>query len=258
VTATSSRGTTYSSVWVGIDGYADSTVEQIGTEQDVVNGKAVYQVWYEMYSSGDQQPEQVISSMTIEPGDSISASVQYISSGAHAGDFELSITDNSRANDSFTTYVSSASVQSPTAQLTSAEWVVEAPSLGNDVAALADFSGVTFTNATATIDGVTGPIDDSAWQSQAMNIVSGNGTDLDTTSVLVDSGTSFAVTYDATSSGSSGSGGGRWGASREGSASSGVGSVAPSAGPAPVPIFYGTTPPSRKPSFGSARGSLWG
>ena len=36
----SSRGTTYSAVWVGIDGYSDSTVEQIGTEEDVVNGSA--------------------------------------------------------------------------------------------------------------------------------------------------------------------------------------------------------------------------
>ncbi len=52
VTATSSRGTTYSSVWVGIDGYSNSTVEQIGTEQDVVNGTPEYSVWWEMYSSG--------------------------------------------------------------------------------------------------------------------------------------------------------------------------------------------------------------
>ena len=42
----SSSGKTYSAVWVGIDGYAsDSTVEQIGTEQDVVNGTPVYQAW---------------------------------------------------------------------------------------------------------------------------------------------------------------------------------------------------------------------
>ena len=51
VTATSSRGTTESAVWVGIDGYSSSTVEQIGTEQDVVNGTPQYSAWWEMYSS---------------------------------------------------------------------------------------------------------------------------------------------------------------------------------------------------------------
>src|SRR4051812_35832181 len=38
-TVTGSRqGSSYSSAWVGIDGFSDSTVEQIGTEQDVING----------------------------------------------------------------------------------------------------------------------------------------------------------------------------------------------------------------------------
>ncbi len=196
--------------------------------------------------------------MTIEPGDSISASVQYIASGAHAGDFELSITDNSRSNDSFTTYVSSSQLQNPTAQMSSAEWVVETPSLGSSVASLANFGGVTFTNALATINGVTGSINDAAWQSQAMNIVSGSGATQATTSVLDGSGTSFAVTYDSTSSSASpGSGGGWWGLSQEGPESSVSGPVASSSATATVPVFYGTTPPSRKPPFSSARGSLW-
>src|SRR5208337_430048 len=85
---------------MGNDGSSDSTVEQIGTEQDVVNGTPVYSAWWEMYSTGNQQPEQTISSMTIEPGDSITASVRYITSGTYAGDFYLSIVDTSRANDS--------------------------------------------------------------------------------------------------------------------------------------------------------------
>ncbi len=207
VSASSSNGRSYSAVWVGIDGYNDSTVEQIGTSQNVVNGRAEYEVWWEMYSSGKQQPEQVVSSMTIEPGDSISASVQYISSGAHAGDFYLTITDNSRAGDSFSIYVSSAQTQSPAAERSSAEWVVEAPSLGNNVADLSDFGTVTFTSAAATINGVTGSIDDSAWQSQAINMASGFGSLEDTTSTLVDSGSSFAVTYDTSSAAQSPPGG---------------------------------------------------
>ena len=68
--------------------------------------------------------------------------------------------------------------------------------------------------ALKVLDGVTGPINDAAWQSQAVNIASGNWADLDTTSVLADSGTSFAVTYDPTST-TTGSGSGvgtGWGA----------------------------------------------
>ena len=194
----SSSGQTYSAVWVGIDGSSDSTVEQIGTEQDVVNGTPVYSAWWEMYSTGNQQPAQPISSMTIEPGDSITALVQYITSGTYAGDFYLSIVDTSRANDSFSTYESSSATQSPSAQRTSAEWIVEAPSVGSGVADLANFGSVTFTNATAVINGVSGPIDSSSWQSEAINMVSSNGVAYDTTSVLTNSGTSFVVTYDST------------------------------------------------------------
>ena len=43
--SSSSGSTSYSAVWVGIDGFSNGTVEQIGTSQDEVNGTAVYQVW---------------------------------------------------------------------------------------------------------------------------------------------------------------------------------------------------------------------
>ena len=44
-------------MWVGIDGYSDSTVEQIGTEENVVNGVPQYHAWWKMYSAGKSQPE---------------------------------------------------------------------------------------------------------------------------------------------------------------------------------------------------------
>jgi hypothetical protein len=189
-----SRATTDSCVWVGIDGSSNSTVEQIGTGEDVLNGRSVYYAWWEMYSSGIGQPQQFIKTMSVGPGDSITASVQYIASGANAGDFDLSITDNSRPNDSFSTYQSSAQTQSPLAQRETAEWIVEAPGVGGGFATLADFGRVTFSNASAVIDGVSGPIDSASWQSQAMNIAS-NGGNSDSTSGLTDSGSSFVVTY---------------------------------------------------------------
>ena len=80
-----STGTTYGCVWVGIDGWGNSTVEQIGTEENWVNGRSVYYAWWEMYSTGIGQPEQLIAGMLIQPGDSISASVQYITSSGSSG-----------------------------------------------------------------------------------------------------------------------------------------------------------------------------
>ena len=168
------RGTYYSSAWVGIDGLSDSTVEQIGTEQDVSKGTAHYDAWWEMYSSGLGQPEQVISGFKIKPGDSITASVQYTGSG----NFALKITDTTE-NESFTTTQNTNVTQSPTASQSSAEWIVEAPSVGGRQASLANFGTITFSNASATINpgsgAITGPINDSAWQNEAIDMITSRG-----------------------------------------------------------------------------------
>lgn len=188
-----SSGTYDSSTWVGIDGYGNQTVEQLGTEQDMVNGQPVYRAWWEMYSSGAGQPEQIIPGMIIGPGDSITATVQYITSGAHAGQYYMTMVDNSRSNDSFSTYQTSASTQSPLAQGSCAEWIMEAPSVNGQISQTPNFSPVRFTNASVTINGSTGPINSPSWQSAALNLVQ-NGTPIDTTSTLGGSGGSFTVT----------------------------------------------------------------
>src|SRR5262249_9251961 len=84
VPAVSSSVSGYSSAWVGIDGWGSSTVEQIGTDSDYVNGQAAYYAWYEMYPAAP-----VNLSLTINPGDTMSASVSYTGSNQYV----LSITD---------------------------------------------------------------------------------------------------------------------------------------------------------------------
>jgi hypothetical protein len=200
-----STGAYYGSVWVGIDGYRNSTVEQIGTEEDFINGKAVYYAWWEMYSTnGALVPgegyEAPISNMTISPGDLISASVQYVPWPIDG--FILSIVDKSRANDSFATLQHSAGTQSPLAQRSSAEWIVEAPTVYGGIATVPNFGSVFFSDATASINGVTGAINCPSWQSQAINMASW-GVTYDTTSALTNLGSSFAVTYN-TSAGAGG------------------------------------------------------
>ena len=106
VTKTGSS-TAYASVWVGIDGSTNSTVEQIGTGSIITpSGVVTNDAWYEMYPSGGVVITMATStstthgrsnsvSATVKPGDSITASVTYIGSS----DFTLTITDTTEEMD---------------------------------------------------------------------------------------------------------------------------------------------------------------
>lgn len=187
-----STGKTYSSVWVGIDGLSSPTVEQIGTEEDVVNGQAQYYAWFEMFPRGPV----TISSMKVKPGDQMVASVSY----AGFGFFQLTMTDQTE-HESFSTMQ-----WSPFALRSSAEWIVEAPSSATGTLPLANFGAATFTGAYVTMNGQTGPIN-GPWQFTAINMIKGpSGPTQASTSGLTDSGTgskatsSFTVTYIPTGS----------------------------------------------------------
>jgi hypothetical protein len=152
----------YASFWVGIDGanlstpFNGQTIEQIGTDSEVVNGVPQYYAWYEMYPAGEQKI-----AITISPGNSMAASVQYATSGAYAGEFDLSIADA-------TTGVSYSNYFSPpggtTALRNSAEWVAEAPWTINNrgdlaVLPLSEFGTMSFSGDSASLsNGVSGPI----------------------------------------------------------------------------------------------------
>src|SRR6202023_2516065 len=70
-----SRGSQYSSFWVGLDGYSSGSVEQTGSDTDCPGGRAVYYPWYEMY------PNPSFSyTNTVRPGDHFNASVTYVGS----------------------------------------------------------------------------------------------------------------------------------------------------------------------------------
>jgi len=122
-----------SSIWVGIDGMANQTVEQIGTEQDCVNGLPVYKAWWETYPN----PKTPIS-MAVKPGDAMRGEVKYVGNGQ----FELTLA-NLTTGQSFKTTQSA-----PGAARSSAEWIVEAP-YKDGVLPLANFGSVSFRNAPA-------------------------------------------------------------------------------------------------------------
>jgi hypothetical protein len=177
-------GAAYAGFWVGIDGYTSDTVEQIGTDSDVNNGVASYYAWYEMYPNYSYEIP-----MTILPGDSITASVEYLSSSR---EYQLSITDSSRPGESFSQDFSRTPGTHP--QRSSAEWVAEAPSSGatGDVLGLSQFGTVNFSGASATLNnGTSGPISSFPYDSIAMSTTAtGLGT---SPSPLDPTGSSFTV-----------------------------------------------------------------
>jgi len=132
----SSRKATYSSQWVGIDGFNNSSLIQTGTEADYYNGSAHYAAWWEILPAA----ETVIPSITDSPGDNMSAS---ISKGSH-GSWTITITDTTTGKG----FMTSQSYSGPG---TSAEWIEEAPSVGGHVATLATYSSPdTFDPGTAS------------------------------------------------------------------------------------------------------------
>ena len=128
------RKASYSSNWIGIDGFNNNNLIQTGTESDYVSGSARYDAWWEILPAA----ETVIPSITVHPGDHFSASVTKGSGTS----WTITITDTTNGQ-SFTT------VQNYGGPQTSAEWIEEAPTVGGRVAPLAHYGQATFDPGTA-------------------------------------------------------------------------------------------------------------
>ncbi len=127
------------SFWVGLDGDGSATTEQIGTAALSRDGQVTYYAWYEMYP----QPEARIATVTVTPGDTLSAAVVTDGQGSYA----LTLTDET-SGATFSTQNAG-----PAVTPTSAEIVAEAPtdaSLGRLIP-LADFDAVVFSGC--AVDG---------------------------------------------------------------------------------------------------------
>jgi peptidase A4-like protein len=177
-TATCTNKTTYSSFWVGLDGYNSSSVEQLGTEADCSHGKPVYYAWWEMYPN----PSNTIRGFTVTPGLSYTAEVKYNGNGS----FTLSI---SGGGQNFST---NQTLNNPS--LSSAEWIAEAPSMcaGNcRVLPLTNFGTVNFSGSSANGKA----INSSAWSYDPLTMVT-NGLQVKAApSGLDSSGSAFSVAW---------------------------------------------------------------
>jgi hypothetical protein len=194
-TLSCTSATRYSAFWVGIDGFKSGsrTVEQTGTEADCSGGVASYSAWYEFFPANP-----VTVSMTVHHGDTMDASVTYVSSTVG---FKIVVTDVTTGR------TVSHSKTVPTAERSSAEWIAEAPccELSGSLLPLSDFGTVHFgTDATgvahtnvATISGVSHAIGGFAASSvNRINMENQAHTKTKAaTSALTPDGTSFNVTW---------------------------------------------------------------
>ena len=157
----------YSAAWVGIGGFKPTSdaLEQIGTEVDCnPAGKAVSTAWYELVPA----PSKTIS-LAVHPGDAMHATVTVV------GHQVTVVLDNLTSHRTFR-----RSMYAPSIDVSSAEWIVEAPSecisqLACQALPLADFGSVTFDSARATSTaGTTGSIMSPTWWRTKIELTPGS------------------------------------------------------------------------------------
>ncbi len=128
-TVESTAGSTYSSTWVGIDGFTNSKLIQVGTSQNSVDGVARYAAWWEVLPAN----AVTISDLPVRAGDHILAKLARRSAGV----WTISL-------DNLTTGMAFVLTTAYDGPGSSAEWIQEAPTVGSKTAALASYGTTTF------------------------------------------------------------------------------------------------------------------
>ncbi|HET9720791.1 MAG TPA: G1 family glutamic endopeptidase [Solirubrobacteraceae bacterium] len=187
----------FSAFWVGLGGYRlnSQALEQVGTEFDcTMLGRPEVSVWYELVPA----PSHTVR-MVVHPGDLVSAWV--IVHGIHVTIGLIDRTDHHRFR---------KQIIDRHADLTSAEWIAEAPSeclgIANcSVLPLADFGSVSFMHAYAQANRHrAGGISSHHWNrtrillanTNGRRYVSGNSASAHATpSVLHQDGRAFSITF---------------------------------------------------------------
>jgi len=151
--------------WVGLGGYAlnSQALEQAGTDSDCDStNRPSYYAWYEIVPA---PPVNV--RLKIAPGDTITASVN-IRNNNSAVLFQIK---NRSRGTVFTKLVTLTAAP----DLSSAEWIAEAPSSCTQTSCrplpLANFGSVAFTKVAALGNGNGGTVANPAWTAEAISLV---------------------------------------------------------------------------------------
>ncbi len=118
----------YSSAWIGIDGFSNSSLIQTGTEQDYENGKAVYYAWWEILPAAETRIPYPVS-----PGDLMYARISKL----RRSNWLILLANKTKG------WVF-RKVKTYKGPATSAEWIMEAASLDDKTAKLANYGNIVF------------------------------------------------------------------------------------------------------------------
>ncbi len=130
--ARAGANTAYSASWIGIDGFNNSSLIQVGTSQNIVHGVPRYSAWWEVLPA----PETEINPgrYPVRPGDTILAAIGKQTDRT----WTITLTNETRG---WTFNLSGVRYRGPQ---TSAEWIQEAPMVNGQLSPLANYGTVTF------------------------------------------------------------------------------------------------------------------
>ncbi|KAL7919882.1 peptidase A4 family domain-containing protein [Trichoderma austrokoningii] len=171
-------GTEYcGAAWVGIDGYSDADLIQTGVLWCIQDGEFLYEAWYEYLPA----------SLVAYSGISVTAGSVVTVTATKTGN-----------NSGVTTLTSGGKTVSHTFSNqksplpgTSAEWIVEDFTSGSSLVPFADFGSVTFTGASALVNGAT--VTPGSGSSTIIDLENSRGQIITGTTI---SGSSVTVNYE--------------------------------------------------------------
>lgn len=169
--------------WVGIGGVTGQDLIQAGTQAVTDrSGGVSYQAWYETLPQATQPI-----SLAVNGGDSITASL----SETAANTWQISVRDNTtgQSYENTITYASS---------LSSAEWIEEMPSDGNSSIPLDNFGTISFSGASAVMNG--SQVSLSGAGARPITMITQAGQTLASPSAIGGDGASFNVVRSAVAS----------------------------------------------------------
>jgi peptidase A4-like protein len=167
--------------WVGLDGFSDSTVEQLGTISWCFESTPTYFTWYEMFPAGTIEV-----GTALKPGDHIAASVTRTGTS-----YKLVLTDSTTAGNNISVTKTCAAA---TCLDTSAEWISERPSFSIGIVPQAHYNAFKLTSGDETAGGHAGTIGTGPGVNAITMIDATQSYDLNTVSGLTGNN-SFSTTW---------------------------------------------------------------
>ncbi|HEY5434705.1 MAG TPA: G1 family glutamic endopeptidase, partial [Candidatus Limnocylindrales bacterium] len=172
--------------WVGIGGVGQAGLVQAGTQTQCDQGTPTIGAWHQ---SLPREPYATGADLPVAVGDRVHAQVLLVGRSSYALTLE-----NLTTGASFSV-TSTNGILDPT----TAEWIVEAPTVGCPkrctITSLPDFGTVTLSDVSTTIDGINGPLDAAGFVHTGTTLVTSSGLVRAKVSNTGGDGRSFAVTW---------------------------------------------------------------